>query len=126
MIFVFGSNLQGRHGKGAALTAKLHHGAVQGIGEGLMGQSYALPTQHTPYRLMHWKEIEQHVRKFKLFAFSMHYAFEFQVTQVGCGLAGHKPDSIAPMFRDAPMNCLFDEAWREYLGETKRYWGTFP
>ena len=29
-IFVFGSNTQGRHGKGAALTAKNKFGAVYG------------------------------------------------------------------------------------------------
>ena len=48
MIFVFGSNLRGIHGKGAALHAKQKHGAVQGVGEGLRGNSYALPTKKRP------------------------------------------------------------------------------
>src|SRR5262245_53580931 len=47
MIFVFGSNLAGRHGKGAALYAKQHHGAICGQGEGLQGDSYAIPLLST-------------------------------------------------------------------------------
>ena len=44
-IFVFGSNPEGRHGAGSAKVAKEKFGAVYGIGEGLQGHSYALPTK---------------------------------------------------------------------------------
>ncbi|MCB0475658.1 MAG: hypothetical protein KDC69_08275, partial [Flavobacteriaceae bacterium] len=43
-IFVFGSNLSGNHAGGAAKLASEKFGAETGIGEGLTGQSYALPT----------------------------------------------------------------------------------
>ena len=43
-IFVFGSNEHGRHGGGAAHTAVIKFGAIMGQGEGLQGQSYAIPT----------------------------------------------------------------------------------
>lgn len=136
MIFVFGSNLKGIHGKGAALTAKLHHGAIQGIGEGLMGQSYALPTKHTPTVPMQLFVVRNSVKRFISFAESRP-DLEFQVTQVGCGLGGHSPFHVAPMFLKAPPNCLFDDAWRPRMESEEscsrndgifdfRYWGTFP
>jgi hypothetical protein len=52
----------------------------------------------------------------------------FQVTQIGCGLAGFEAKDIAPLFRFAPENCFFDEAWAEYLPKFKpnRFWGTYP
>ena len=53
-----------------------------------------------------------------------HPELKFQVTRIGCGLAGLKDSDIAPMFQDAPPNCRFDEAWKPYLKD-KEYWGTF-
>ena len=97
-IFVFGSNLAGRHGKGAARHAALFKGAVYGQGEGLQGESYAIPTKDRNLAPLPLPEIEQHVRTFLAFA-EAHPELEFQVTAIGCGLAGYRPEQIAPMFK---------------------------
>lgn len=127
MIFVFGSNRSGIHGAGAALYAKKHEGAIQGIGEGLVGNSYALPTKGYKIEKLPILEIHAHVETFLEFALD-HPGADFKVTRVGCGLGGHKDSNIAPMFRTAPENCLFDEYWKPWLdhyGKKRRYWGTF-
>jgi hypothetical protein len=125
MIFVFGSNLAGIHGAGAARDAEQHHGAVRGIGEGRMGNSYALPTKDEHIRTMALERISRyHVPNFLAYA-RAHPELQFQVTRIGCGLAGFKDWEIAPMFETAPANCLFDTAWRSLLGGSRTYWGTF-
>ncbi len=121
---VFGSNTAGRHGAGAALYALRHEGAKYGIGVGRQGNSYAIPTKDSQIQTLPLKEIEVYVMQFCDYAFT-HSELEFQVTQIGCGLAGLKAKDIAPMFAAAPNNCLFDAAWKSFLGDTKRYWGTF-
>ena len=102
-IFVFGSNLAGRHGKGAALFAKQRHGAVYGQGEGLQGTSYAIPTKDANLRPLPLKCIAGFVFDFQLFA-AGNQSLQFQVTPIGCGLAGYKPADIAPMFFNSPPN----------------------
>ena len=102
-IFVFGSNLAGRHWKGAALYARQHHGAVYGVGEGRMGNSYAIPTKDVALRTLALVEIERHVRNFLSYA-ETHQNETFQLTPIGCGLAGYSPADIAPMFEGAPAN----------------------
>lgn len=99
-IFVFGSNLAGRHGKGAALHARKHHGAIYGRGEGLQGNSYAIPTKDDRIRTMPLSFIAERVAGFVEFALS-HPHLTFRVTPIGCGLAGYRPSDIAWMF-DAP------------------------
>ena len=113
-IFVFGSNLAGRHGKGAALFAKQHHGAIYGKGEGLQGNSYAIPTKDGNLQTLHLDEIARHVARFKLFAdaFRTH---RFRLTPIGCGLAGYKPEQIAPMFKGAPDNVIIPEEFKPWL-----------
>lgn len=124
MIFVFGSNLGGRHGKGAALTALRQHGAEYGIGEGPTGQAYALPTCGYRFEPLLLDRIQEAVGRFITFAADV--PNDFQVTRVGCGLGGYVDEDIAPMFREAPNNCLFDLQWRRILGSGGyRYWGTF-
>lgn len=123
MIFVFGSNLAGIHGAGAALQAVKKHGAAYGIGRGLVGNSYALPTKDHKIKSMPLSRIEGFVNQFIEDA-KEHPNEEFKVTRIGCGLAGYKDSEIAPMFKWAPDNCYFDEAWKPYLGEDKKYWGT--
>lgn len=111
-IFVFGSNLAGRHGKGAALHALRHHGAIYGVGEGLQGRSYAIPTKDERLRTMSLDRIARRVETFKTFA-AIHPWMTFQLTPIGCGLAGYTPADIAPMFRDAPPNVeLPDELFK--------------
>jgi hypothetical protein len=103
-VFVFGSNLAGRHGKGAALVARKHHGAQIGIGVGPAGNSYAIPTKDDQLKTLLLVEIEMHVLSFLYFARAFP-TYEFEVTAIGCGLAGYKPEQIAPMFKGAPSNC---------------------
>ena len=111
MIFVFGSNLAGRHGAGAALFARQKHGAIYGQGIGLQGNSYALPTKNMYIRTLPLQEIKKHVDVFIQFA-KDNYEMVFQVTRIGCGLAGYSETQIAPMFKDAPMNCILPDGWR--------------
>ena len=103
-VFVFGSNLAGRHGKGAALYALNHYGARYGQGEGHQGNSYALPTKDERLRSLPLPLIQQHVARFIEFA-TARPDLQFHVTCVGCGLAGYKPKDIAPFFTNAPANC---------------------
>ena len=110
-IFVFGSNLAGRHGKGAALFARYNHGAIYGRGVGLQGQSYAIPTKDEHLRTLPLHVIEPYVSDFLAFA-KEHSWMKFNVTRIGCGLAGYTDHQIAPMFKGAPTNCVLPEGWR--------------
>lgn len=111
MIFVFGSNLAGRHGKGAALCARTEHGAEYGIGIGRTGNAYAIPTKDGSLRTLDLKTISGHVADFIDYA-RAHQEMEFQVTKIGCGLAGYRETDIAPMFAEAPDNCHLPDGWR--------------
>lgn len=113
-IFVFGSNLAGRHGRGAALTARQEYGAIYGRGEGLQGQSYAIPTKDRLLEVLPLEQISKHVRTFIGFAIA-HPERHFTVTAIGCGLAGYKPAQIAPMFEHAPVNVALPEEFRQVL-----------
>ena len=93
-IFVFGSNLEGLHGGGAARLA-LKWGAIMGQGVGLQGQTYAIPTMHGGVN-----EIKPYVDEFIAFA-KLHPDKRFLVTEIGCGIAGFKPEEIAPLFEKA-------------------------
>lgn len=93
-IFVFGSNAEGHHGGGAAAVAMHRFGAIWGQGEGLQGNSYAIPTMGT------LNETRIAVEHFIDFA-RQHHELTFYVTPIGCGVAGHKPGDIAPMFQHA-------------------------
>jgi hypothetical protein len=110
VIFVFGSNKAGRHGAGAAKFAREQHGAVYGQGEGLQGTSYAIPTKDARVKTLPLKEIAKAVERFKAFALK-HPELTFQVTKIGCGLAGYDEDQIAPLFVGAPENCVLPEGW---------------
>lgn len=99
-IFVFGSNLAGRHGKGAALVALKQHGAIRGLGEGLAGSSYALPTKDARIKTLPLDAIRRHVETFLAVA-RRRPDLCFMVTAIGCGLAGYEPREIAPMFEPA-------------------------
>jgi len=115
VIFVFGSNRAGRHGKGAALHAAQFWGAEAWVGEGLTGQSYALPTKDTDIRTLPLSDIAYHVDNFISFAHA-HQKHFFQVTRVGCGYAGYTDKDIGPMFAAAPRNCLLPSEWEVYRG----------
>lgn len=116
-IFVFGSNMAGRHGKGAALHAYRVYGAKTGIGIGHIGNSYAIPTKDHHLRSLKLAEIEPFVKGFLAYAFE-HPELHFSVTKIGCGLAGYSDHEIAPMFNSPAStraNVWFDEGWREWL-----------
>ena len=98
-IFVFGSNLAGRHGKGAALYARQNHGAIYGQGEGPQGSSYAIPTKDEKLKPLSPTEINYYVRRFISTAKNC-TELTFNVTAIGCGLAGYSPAIIAPMFSE--------------------------
>ena len=93
-IFVFGSNAQGMHAGGAARFAMDRFGAIWGQGEGLQGQSYAIPTMEG------LDNIGPAVERFISFA-QQHPDYKFLVTPIGCGIAGYREEEIAPFFRKA-------------------------
>lgn len=121
MIFVFGSNLSGIHGGGAAHYAFKKKGAQMGNGIGLQGQSYALPTKGLKISFMPLTKVAEYVELFKQYALR-HPELDFQVTQVGCGLAGFTKEQIAPLFKGSPSNCYFDMEWQPLLGDNHNYW----
>ena len=111
-VFVFGSNKQGRHGSGAALHARKKYGAVYGTGIGHTGDAYGIPTKSDPYTTLTLMEIDEYVGVFLMYAVA-HPELTFRVTRVGCGLAGYTDSDIAPMFRNAPDNCILPKGWSE-------------
>ena len=94
-IFVFGSNLRGMHGGGAAYIAYRKFGAIMGQGVGLQGQSYAIPTMQGGV-----ETIRPYVDEFIQFAME-HQDLTFLVTRIGCGIAGFTDDEISPLFETA-------------------------
>lgn len=120
-IFVFGSNTAGRHGADAALTARKEHGAKYGVGSGPTGNAYAIPTKDGKLNVLNLRIVESLVDSFKRYAL-LHPELTFNVTRIGCGLAGHADWEMAPMFKGAPANCRFDKLWLPYLHEGARLW----
>ena len=114
-IFVFGSNLAGIHGAGAARDAVLKHGATYEknvtarwgkcgqYGVGIQGSSYAIPTKDEWIRTLPIERIRPFVKEFIEFALA-HPELEFNVTRIGCGLAGYKDADMSPLFEGAPDN----------------------
>ncbi len=99
-IFVFGSNLAGRHGLGAAKTA-MKWGAIYGQGFGPQGQTFGIPTMNSVITSkLSLPSISGYVKSFIEYAKHLP-SFRFLVTEIGCGLAGWTPDDIAPLFKDA-------------------------
>lgn len=112
-IFVFGSNEAGRHGKGAAKCAAEQFGAVQGVGEGITGRAYGIPTKDRHIRVRSLPDISLSVKRFLQYA-AENLQERFKVTRIGCGLAGYANEDIAPMFAGAPKNCGFDPDWAAF------------
>ena len=105
-IFVFGSNEAGHHGAGAAAYAVHHAGAKMGQGVGRTGNAYAIVTMSGLPR------IREEVARFVDYA-KAHPELSFFVTRIGCGIAGYHDNAIAPLFKDAPQNCLLPLGWRD-------------
>ena len=106
-IFVFGSNLGGMHGGGAARVAYLKFGAIMGQGVGLQGQSYAIPTMQGGV-----ETIRPYVDEFIKFA-EEHQDLTFLVTRIGCGIAGFRDEEISPLFAKVHDmdNIVLPEGW---------------
>ena len=106
-IFVFGSNLRGMHGGGAAYIAHRKFGAIMGQGVGLQGQSYGIPTMQGGV-----ETIRPYVDEFIVFA-KQHPELTFLVTRIGCGIAGFNDDEISPLFEKAHDvdNIVLPEGW---------------
>lgn len=109
-VFVFGSNLAGRHGKGAAACALANHGAIYGQGKGLQGSSYAIPTKDKELKALPLPAISVYVLEFLYFAHK-HPNYTFNVTRIGCGLAGYTDEQIGPMFNEASANVNLPAGW---------------
>jgi len=116
-IFVFGSNLAGRHGAGAAKDALRFWGADYGVGNGRQGQAYGIPTKDQHLHTLPLGEIRKFVSQFKGYA-KTHPELRFLVTEVGCGLAGYTIYQIAPMFWECPDNCVLPDDFTLWLTRT--------
>lgn len=120
-IFVFGSNLAGRHGAGAAKAAKLEYGAAYGKGMGRTGNAYAIPTKDgrnnadlkDPRQNLPLEQVRAHIADFIAYARN-HPELRFFVTRIGCGLAGRRDEEIGPLFEGAPSNCSLPSDWKPY------------
>lgn len=113
-IFVFGSNLSGRHGAGAAKEAKEHWNADYGVGIGIQGQAYAIPTKDHHLSVLPITTIKYHVDDFIDYA-KQHSDLTFLVTAVGTGLAAYPVERIAPLFAKCPGNCVLPSLYLNVL-----------
>jgi len=129
-VLVFGSNLAGRHGWGAAKVAMQQFKAERGVGRGRQGQCYGIPTKDgrpvpgnawpdltDPAQSLSLTVVTQFIGEFIAYA-AAHPELRFFVTRIGCGLAGFKDKEIAPLFASAPANCSFPDTWKEWLADT--------
>jgi hypothetical protein len=114
-IFVFGSNLRGLHGAGAARFALDNRGAILRQAVGLQGESYAIPTKDYSIEPLALPLIAIYVKGFLRYA-KRHPEMTFEVTRIGCGLAGYTDKDISPMFAGAPINCELPDGWRSEIG----------
>lgn len=110
-IFVFGSNLEGRHMGGAARFAYEKFGAEWGVGDGPTGQCYAIPTMHGGL-----EDIRPYAEKFIAYA-KAHPMNRFLLTRVGCGIAGFKDSDMAQLFEDVLdiPNIAYPRQWLPYM-----------
>ena len=115
-IFVFGSNLAGRHGAGAALEAKKEWGAQVGVGEGLTGCAYAIPTKGRRLEVLPLSDIQKSVDNFLVCAF-LNPQYRFLLTPIGTGYAGYTVRQIRHLFvkshYNIPDNVVFLETWNK-------------
>lgn len=117
-IFVFGSNLAGRHGRGGAKVAREMFGAKYGCGVGIQGASYAIPTKGRKLEILSIDIIESYVDGFIEFV-NKEPSRNYWVTRVGCGLAGYDNKDIAPLFASLVNTqetiISFPEPWKSFI-----------
>ena len=110
-IFVFGANQAGRHGKGAALSARRFYGATPGVGEGRQGSSYAIPTKDENLQTLTLPQISEYVGRF--IEHTTQYPNDhFMLTRIGCGLAGLDDQRVSALFDSVPANVWFPRQWQ--------------
>lgn len=121
VVFVFGSNDLGRHGKGAARDAYEKWGAEMGVGEGPTGRAYAIPTKDRDMRTKPLGDIEAALRRFREYAWNRRGTV-FLLTPVGCGLAGHAIADITRIVRKLgmPPNVVLTPSWLDHLAPDDR------
>ena len=107
-VFVFGSNLAGKHNGGGARIALEKFGAIYGQAFGSQGQSYAIPTLGFNFEKISLAEIRLYIDLFFNYAFN-HPQYEFLVTKIGCGIAGYEISEIAPLFLNPFKNIILPE-----------------
>lgn len=110
-IFVFGSNLAGKHSAGAAFQAKKHFGAEIGVGEGLRGQSYAFPTLGRDFEKLSVGHLETS-RRILYNTCEANPTMRFLLTKVGCGIAGYEEAEMKALFVEAPANLILPDDWK--------------
>lgn len=122
-VFTFGSNLAGRHGAGAALQAVRHFGARYGVGFGLCGRTFALPTKDERINTLSLVRIKMFVSAFCNFTLAIPNR-KFIVTRIGTGLAGISDREMAEMFAKnlVNTNVYFDKEWRRYIPVHSFFW----
>lgn len=103
-FIVVGTNLQGHHVAGAARQATDNFGAKWGIGAGLTGQCYAIPTMEG------YESLKLYVEQFLIVADMLPH-YDFLLTKIGCGIAGYSEDDIKKLFIDAPANVIKPKDW---------------
>jgi hypothetical protein len=115
-IYVFGSNTEGKHGKGSAKFALLHRGAIYGQSKGLQGNSYAIITKDLKkgLRSVSLESIKEQVDELILFA-QNNPQLTFEISAIGCGLAGFNATEIAPMFSNTPSNMKLNYVFQDYV-----------
>lgn len=117
-VFVFGSNLSGRHGAGAAKYAAQYCHAEYGVGIGRTGNGYAIPTKGTQLEVLPLCEIYSHVKQFVAYA-KQNPEEQFHLTRVGCGLAGYRDAQVAPLFVGTPKNVSLPAEWVKHIDSTR-------
>jgi hypothetical protein len=117
-VFVFGSNLLGLHGLGAAHYAYKKLGYPWGKSKGYhlssKGACYGIPTKDELLYTLDYQEIDMYVMEFKDYC-EDHPTMRFFVTRVGCGYAKIPDEKMAELFKGSPDNCIFPVEWRRFL-----------
>lgn len=113
-VFVFGSNLAGIHGAGAAKQALTSFGAIYGSGVGRMGRSFAIPTKDEDLRILPLERIRAYVKLFLAYV-GNHPEEEFFLTAIGTGYAGYAHSEIAPVFYPTKPNVSYPGVWKPFL-----------
>ena len=112
-VFVFGSNLAGKHNGGGARIALEKFGAIYGQAVGNQGQSYAIPTLGYNFEKISLTDIRYYIDLFFNYAYN-HSQFEFLVTKIGCGIAGYDVSEIAPLLLNPFKNIILPEEFVKY------------